>query len=129
MKEIKTDVDYSTINMTIREVSKYTEEPEQTDTFGQRLKNTFKKTWKTFLVVSEGVLFLVIQLSPYAIVIALIILLILFINKKKKQHRSPSSEITSQEGMIQFTDSLIPEDKDTETDGDETNQTKNTNEE
>lgn len=124
MKEIETDVAYSTINMTIREVSKYSEEPEQTDTFGQRLKNTFRKTWKTFLVVSEGVLFLAIQLSPYAIVIALIILLFVFINKKKKRQRNSSAGMPRQNEMIQFTDFGVPNDEGSQSDKEQSNDTR-----
>ncbi len=118
MKEIETDVAYSTVNMTIREVSKYAEEPEQTDTFGQRLKNTLKKTWKTFLVVSEGVLFLAIQLSPYAIIIALIILLFVSIDKKKKRKRQTTADMPQQQDMIQFTEPTVQNDEEPQTDKD-----------
>ena len=45
MTEIRTDVDYSTIELQLREVTKYDEAPQQTDTFFQRLGNTITDTW------------------------------------------------------------------------------------
>lgn len=85
MKEIKTDVNYSTIKLTIREVSKYEETPEKTDTFLQRLGATIKDTFKNFLLFMETLLFFIIRISPYAIIILLILLLVLFLQKRSKK--------------------------------------------
>lgn len=95
MKEIKTDVNYSTIELTIREVSKYEETPEKTDTFLQRLGATIKDTFKTFLLFMETLLFFIIRISPYAIIMLLILLLVLFLQKrsKKKSSKKENTEV------------------------------------
>lgn len=82
MNTIKTDVDYSTINVTLIQVAKYNEKPVKKDTFWQRLSNTVKDTWKTFLSFLEALLFFIIRVMPYLILIALIILAVYYIQKK-----------------------------------------------
>lgn len=107
MNEIKTDVSYSTISITINEVSKYEEEPEKTDTFWQRLSNTVKNTWKNFLDFMEILLFFLISASPYIIILVLIILAIYYYQKKvnaKKRDLQKDKSPESGEGMIDFTD-------------------------
>ena len=84
MTEIRTDVDYSTIELQLREVTKYNEAPEQTDTFFQRLGNTITDTWKNFQIFLETMLFFFIRIMPYAVIIGLIILVVLWITKKRK---------------------------------------------
>lgn len=107
MNEIKTDVSYSTISITIKEVSKYEEEPEKTDTFWQRLDNTVRNTWKNFLNVMEALLFFVISASPYIIILVLIILAAYYLqkksNKSKKQRMTEKSEEPAA-NMIDFSD-------------------------
>lgn len=87
MTEIRTDVDYSTIELQLREVTKYDEAPQQTDTFFQRLGNTITDTWKNFLVFLEAMLFFFIRIMPYAVIIGLIALVILWITKKRKEKK------------------------------------------
>lgn len=82
MNEIKTDVDYSTINVSLHAVTKYNEKPVKKDTFWQRLGNTVKDTWKTFLSFLEALLFFIIRVMPYLILIALIVLAVYYIQKK-----------------------------------------------
>lgn len=93
MKEIKTDVSYSTIKLTIREVGRYEETPEKTDTFMQRLGTTIKDTFKTFLLFMETLLFFIIRISPYAVIALLILLLVLFLQKRSKRKYS-TEEVT-----------------------------------
>lgn len=97
MNEIKTDVNYSTIKLTIREVSKYEETPEKTDTFMQRLGATIKDTFKTFLLFMETLLFFIIRISPYAIIILLILLLVLFLQKRNKMKSSKEEDTDDSE--------------------------------
>lgn len=99
MKEIKTDVDYSTIELTIREVSKYEETPEKTDTFLQRLGTTIKDTFKNFLLFMETMLFFAIRVSPYAIIIVLILLLVLFLQKRSKKKSSKEEKASDTTDM------------------------------
>lgn len=97
MNEIKTDVNYSTIKLTIREVSKYEETPEKTDTFMQRLGATIKDTFKTFLLFMETLLFFIIRISPYALIILLILLLVLFLQKRNKMKSSKEEDTDDSE--------------------------------
>lgn len=81
LSEMDTDVAYSTVNLTIREVIEYTPEvdPVKTLTFGDRLKNTLEESWDTFTDFLEGLLFFVIRATPILLVIGAISLGIMFI--------------------------------------------------
>ncbi len=94
MNEIETDVSYSTVDITIKEVSKYNEKPAETDTFFQRLGNTLKETWDNFLIFLEGLLFFTIRVSPYAL-IALAVLLVLCQIQKRRKNKKPKTNITN----------------------------------
>lgn len=89
MNQIRTDVAYSTINIRIHEVAKYEERntPKRTDTFLQRLGNTLRDTWKTFLAFLEALLFFTIRVSPYLIIILCILVIIYRIQKSRNSHR------------------------------------------
>lgn len=91
MNEIHEDVAYSTIEIQIREVTKYEEKkvPEKTDTFLQRLGNTLKDTWKYFLVFMEELLFFIIRIFPYALIIGVILFVILRHHGKRKRTNKP----------------------------------------
>lgn len=68
------DVAYSYVNIGISEVMEYRQdsEPVRRNTFADRLKNTLLSTGRGFVSFLEGVLFLVIRLSPYILIIAVI---------------------------------------------------------
>lgn len=108
MNQIRTDVAYSYVNISINEVKEYTEEPIKTDTFGQRLIQTIKNTCSDFLYFLEELLFLIIHLLPYAILfggaLLIFIKLIKLIKKsrekkhmKKQQNQKPEHETKTQE--------------------------------
>lgn len=83
---IETDVAYSYIDITLREVKKYQEEPEKTDTFLDRLKNTCADSWDTFLYFLENILFVLIYTWYYLAAIAVFaILLFRYVRKHPKQ--------------------------------------------
>lgn len=89
MNRIRTDVAYSYINITIREVREYTETKSE-DTFSQRMLNRIQDSWHIFLYVAEGLLVIFIMLFPYLLILLTLILLILLLNrryKKKVQQR------------------------------------------
>lgn len=79
------DVAYSYVNISITEVMEYRQdkEPVRRNTFADRLKNTFLSTGRGFLSFLEGLLFLVIRLSPYILIIA-VICFVFFRNKIKR---------------------------------------------
>ncbi len=79
------DVAYSYVNIGISEVMEYRQdsEPVRRNTFADRLKNTLWSTGRGFVSFLEGILFLVIRLSPYILIIA-VICFVFFRNKIKK---------------------------------------------
>lgn len=91
MNDIKTDVAYSFVNITINEVKEYTAEPVKTDTFGQRLSNTLSETGKGFVNFLEGLLFLIIAMFPYLVLIGIIVFVVIFIVKKTKKRKTPNN--------------------------------------
>lgn len=85
---IENDVAYSYIDITIKEVTKYEDAPEKTDTFGDRFKNTCKASWTGFLNVLERLLFFIILNIYYLIIIAAIIIAIILVVKKKRKKKA-----------------------------------------
>ena len=75
------DVAYSTVNMNVREVLVYTSTPAPTVTFGQRVKEAFRDSWKGFTSFCEGLLIVIIHLLPFLFAALVIVLLILGINR------------------------------------------------
>ncbi|MBP3326556.1 MAG: DUF4349 domain-containing protein [Coprococcus sp.] len=74
---IENDVAYSYINITIKEVSEYEEEPEKTDTFFDRFKNTCKDSWNGFLEAMEEFLFWIVM-NIYGIIVFAVIVFIVW---------------------------------------------------
>lgn len=72
MNSIETDVAYSYVDVSIREVKEYVEKPVQRDTFLQRLRNTVVGTVEGFMLFLEDTLFFVIGVSPYVVILVLI---------------------------------------------------------
>lgn len=68
------DVAYSYVNIGISEVMEYRQdsEPVKSNTFADRLKNTFVSTGKGFLAFLEGLLFFVIRMAPYVIIVVVV---------------------------------------------------------
>lgn len=68
------DVAYSYVNIDISEVMEYRQdsEPVKRNTFVDRLKNTLVSTGRGFLSFLEGLLFLIIRMSPYIIIVVVI---------------------------------------------------------
>ena len=99
MNNIENDVAYSYINLTVNEVREYTEEPviEKTDTFGQRFKNTVKRTWQGFLEFLEGLLFIIIRILPYLLLIGIALIPLNQIRKAIKKKRAARAAAWYQE--------------------------------
>ena len=88
MNEIRTDVAYSYIYITLNEVKEYSAEPVKTDTFADRLSATLKDAGRGFLSFLEGLLFLIIYLAPYLVLIGIIVFVIIVIAKKSKKRKA-----------------------------------------
>lgn len=82
LNKIDTDVSYSFVNIDIREVTKYDDKPLPADTFGQRLVREIEDTARGFLEFLEVLLFLIINLLPYAALLAVIAIVIRYIRRK-----------------------------------------------
>lgn len=91
ISNIENDVAYSYIDISIKEVSEYTQEPEKTDTFFDRLKNTCRDSWDEFLEVLEDIVFYIIM-NIYYILLILIIVLVLWIFLKKRKRKRAKTE-------------------------------------
>lgn len=96
MNEIKTDVAYSFVNITINEVKEYTAEPVKTDTFGQRLANTLSETGHGFLEFLEGLLFFLIAAFPYLVLIGIIVFIVISVVKKSKKKKALKAAANAQ---------------------------------
>ncbi|MBP0960569.1 MAG: DUF4349 domain-containing protein [Oscillospiraceae bacterium] len=95
MNQIKTDVAYSYVYVTINEVKEYQAEPVHTDTFGERLVNTLKDAGSGFLNFLEDLLFFLIYALPYLLLFGLGILIFVKIvkalakaGKKRKEKKA-----------------------------------------
>ena len=91
---IETDVAYSYIDITIREVIEYQSKMEEKETFLHRLKETCADSWMNFLGVLEGILFLLIHIWYY-IVIALVVTycILRFRKHKPKKGNAPKTTV------------------------------------
>ncbi|MDE7104413.1 MAG: DUF4349 domain-containing protein [Ruminococcus sp.] len=96
MNDIRTDVAYSYVYLTVNEVKEYMEEPVKTDTFLQRLGNTFSEASTGFLNFMEKLLFILIYILPYVILTVLLIFIIKKICKFIKKHRLAKFSVKSQ---------------------------------
>lgn len=112
MNNIENDVAYSYINLKLNEVREYSEKPVvvETDTFGQRLKNTLSKTGNGFLNFLEVILFIIIRVLPYVLFVGLIIFifvkvinLIFKISDKKAKKRQQQTPVTVQDHQVNTT--------------------------
>ncbi|MDE6762181.1 MAG: DUF4349 domain-containing protein [Oscillospiraceae bacterium] len=84
MNRISTDVAYSYVYFTLNEVKEYVSEPVKTDTFFDRLGNTFSNAGMGFLNFLEGLLFFLIYTVPYFILIGIVIFVIVKVVKKRR---------------------------------------------
>lgn len=87
-RTIDNDVRYSTFNLTLAEVKKFTTpEPE---TFGDKFKEAVGGSLESFGIFSENLLFFFIYVLPYLLCIAVVVVIVLVIvkvSKKKKEKK------------------------------------------
>lgn len=84
MNRISTDVAYSYVYFTLNEVKEYVSAPVKTDTFFDRLGNTFSNAGRGFLEFLEGLLFFLIYTVPYFVLIGIVVFVIVKIVKKRR---------------------------------------------
>lgn len=87
-RTIDNDVRYSTFNLSLAEVKKFTTpEPE---TFGDKFKEAVGGSVESFGVFSENLLFFFIHVLPYLLCVAVVVVIVLVIvkvSKKKKEKK------------------------------------------
>ncbi len=76
LASMDTDVSYSTVDLQLTEVRRYTSTPIERKSFGTRLMETIVDAWGSFLNFMEGLLYLIIYLLPYAVLVAVIVLIV-----------------------------------------------------
>ena len=91
LSSMDTDVAYSTVNIQLQEVVKYTN-VTVTRTFGERLAATFGDSWTSFLGFLEDVLFALIYLLPYAVVALIVAAIVLAVTKDSRARRKAERE-------------------------------------
>lgn len=96
---IENDVAYSYIDIVINEVTEYKEEPEKTDTFFDRFKNTCKNSWSNFLDAMETLLFFIINNIYWMVILAAITIIVIKILKKTKVKRLENKQMKMQMRM------------------------------
>lgn len=92
MNEIKTDVAYSYVYVTVNEVREYQAAPVKKDTFGQRLLNTVSDAAAGFLDFLEGLLFFIIYALPYLVLFGLGLFILIKAGKAIKKKSAAKKE-------------------------------------
>lgn len=86
--QMDTDVEYSTVNVQVSEVSKYTEtERHPLDNFASRFVEGVKNGWHDFLWFLQELVIRIVAALPYLILIGLVIFLIRKWGKKHPERR------------------------------------------
>lgn len=92
MAAIDTDVEYSTVDIVIQEVSKYQEERDKS-TFVGRLKGTLSDSWDGLLGLLEGLLFfLILNWYKLLILVILVFAVVKFVKWRKKKRLKKERE-------------------------------------
>ena len=104
-------VTYSTVKISIREVVEYGKEiePEKTETFWDRLVNTFKETWAFTLKALEWLLFFLIRMLPLLVffgIIAYVVVISVKHYRKKNSKKIDKKPVYSQASNIPNTSNV-----------------------
>ena len=84
-----TNVQYSTVNLNVKEVKEYSPEVLPDKTFGERMKEAFGDSWVVFGNFLETMLTVIIYLLPFIIMLAVIVIIILaIVFSVRKKHRN-----------------------------------------
>ncbi|MFV0528673.1 MAG: DUF4349 domain-containing protein [Lachnospiraceae bacterium] len=104
LASMDTDVEYSTINISVEEVLEYSVDGKQqkNNTFIDRLKNTISDSWSGFLTFLEVLLFIVIRLFPIILFFGVVALpVVWFVRKRKKKKAVSGSAQTAAQSTLQ----------------------------
>ena len=84
LRTINTDVDYAKVTINVQEVIQYTEQVKNPQTFGERLANAFKSSWKDFAYDLEDFIEDFVYAIPRLLVFAVFVVVVVIIVKKNK---------------------------------------------
>ena len=87
IKFIDSNVEYSTIEVSVREVIKYDEYQPEPKNFFEELVETIKGSTENFGIFMKNLLFTVIYLFPYIVILTVIIIVVSKIKKNRKAKR------------------------------------------
>ncbi len=91
LRTIDNDVKYATFHINLNEVTKYTTPAPKT--FSDRLSDTLTGSVEAFGNFSEGLLFTVIYLAPYATIVAIItIITVVSVKRSKRKNKTNNEE-------------------------------------
>jgi uncharacterized membrane protein len=87
LANMDTDVKYSTVNLTLEEVVKYTDTPKTPLTFGERVADAFVESWANFVAMLQGIVIGLIYILPTLLLVLAILLVVFLIHREyRKKH-------------------------------------------
>ena len=96
LSEMDTDIQFSTITVTIREVVKYSPTVVE-ETFGERIKEAFDSSIESFVDFVQGLVIAIVYMWPFLILLGIIAIVIVIIVKSVSKRRAKKIK----EGKIQ----------------------------
>ena len=107
LEQIRRDVEYSTLTLSITEVAVYTPQqqtPPRIPTFGERIKEVFSDSWQSVKNFVKGVILAVISVIPSLVILVPVALIIFVIvrkrikaKRKRLEKNKPEEEKTNEE--------------------------------
>ena len=89
-----TDIAYSTVSISLREVRRIDDPVREEDTFGQHVKKIFVRAWENFAAFWRNLVYVLIWILPGLIVIAIALFIVLFFTRKQRAaHRARKNEM------------------------------------
>ena len=100
IRNYDTLIAFSTVNIELSEVIDYTPEPIKDPTFGERLGEAFRESWKEFSEgckdFSVGLVYALPTLLVLAVIVLIIVLIIVGAVKRRRKHRANMNAIPTQ---------------------------------
>ncbi len=87
LKSIDEKIEYTTVNLQIREVRNFSNTNKSSSSFGIRFKSAFKDSWFSFKSSVENLFVWLVFALPYLIIIVPLIILVFFFIKKIRKRR------------------------------------------
>ena len=93
LASMDTDVKYSTVNLSLVEVVRYTDTPKTPLTFGERITDAFADSWANFIELIQGLIIGLIYLLPLILAVGIIAVIVIFANRAwRKKHPKVKKE-------------------------------------